>query len=62
MEGSVEAPECVDWDEERTALQAIYEQDITFPSASCTVLQIAADSRPDEVRRNTMPTLQLPSG
>ena len=38
-----------DWLEERTALQAIYEQDVAFPSASCTVLRVIADGVLDEV-------------
>jgi len=56
----VEAPENSDWHEERTALQAIYEQDVAFPSASCTVLQVTADGGRDEVRLSTMPTSKGP--
>ncbi len=56
IEGAGEAPDNADWHEERTALQAIYEQDVAFPSAACTVLQVAADGAPDEVRLTTMST------
>ena len=33
-----------EWQEERTALEAIYDADVSFPSASCTILRLATPS------------------
>ena len=32
-----------EWREERSALEAIYAEDVSFPSASCTVLRMKAE-------------------
>ena len=48
---AAEAGEGGDWHDERTALQAIYAEDVSFPSASCTVLSLPAEpDRPNKVK------------
>lgn len=34
------APEDGEWQEERAALEAIYDADASFPSPTCTILQL----------------------
>lgn len=43
-EGEEQEGNNAEWQEERTALEAIYDADVSFPSASCTILRLATPS------------------